>query len=286
MNQKLYTALRALLIAVVVVSAAVVVRDLLAYRAGDRTYEDAARTAGLVRPDSPPPPAAEEPEPPAAPGTPEPPEEPDTPEAPDPLEALAAVDLEALRAYNPEVAGWIEIPDTGISYPLMQGANNQWYLKHTWTGEPSSVGAIFIDSRNSRDLGDFHTIVYGHRLRSGAMFAPLRFYEDDAYRQEHPSVYIADDAGLHRYDIFAVYAADVKDRVYQELDVEDEETRQAFIRFCLDSALADTGVTPEAGDRILTLSTCTGDGYAQRWVVQAVLRPEAEEGPEEGGGAG
>ena len=106
------------------------------------------------------------------------------------------------------------------------------------------------------------------------------------FREEHPSVYIADDAGLHRYDIFAVYAADVKDRVYQELDVEDEETRQAFIRFCLDSALADTGVTPEAGDRILTLSTCTGDGYAQRWVVQAVLRPEAEEGPEEGGGAG
>ena len=51
MNQKLYTALRALLIAVAVVSAAVVVRDLLAYRAGDRTYEDAARTAGLVRPD-------------------------------------------------------------------------------------------------------------------------------------------------------------------------------------------------------------------------------------------
>ena len=197
------------------------------------------------------------------------------------LAALAAVDLEALRAYNPEVAGWIEIPDTGISYPLMQGANNQWYLKHTWTGEPSSVGAIFMDSRNSRDLGDFHTVVYGHRLRSGAMFAPLRFYEDDAYRQEHPSVYIADDAGLHRYDIFAVYAADVKDRVYQELDVEDEETRQAFIRFCLDSALADTGVTPEAGDRILTLSTCTGDGYAQRWVVQAVLRPEEAEG---GGG--
>ena len=97
MNQKLYTALRALLIAVVVVSAAVVVRDLLAYRAGDRTYEDAARTAGLVRPDPPPPPAAEVPEPPAAPGTPEPPEEPEPlepsepPEEPDPLEALAAV---------------------------------------------------------------------------------------------------------------------------------------------------------------------------------------------------
>ena len=63
------------------------------------------------------------------------------------------------------------------------------------------------------------------RSRLFRLSIKIGFYEDDAYRQEHPSVYIADDAGLHRYDIFAVYAADVKDRVYQELDVEDEETR-------------------------------------------------------------
>ena len=62
MNQKLYTTLRVLLIAVAVVSAAVVVRDLLAYRAGDRTYEDADRTASLVRPDPPPLPSAEVPD--------------------------------------------------------------------------------------------------------------------------------------------------------------------------------------------------------------------------------
>lgn len=88
------------------------------------------------------------------------------------MAALAAVDLAALREVNPEVVGWIEIPDGGISYPLMQGANNQWYLKHTWVGDYSSVGSVFMDCRSHADLSDFHTILYGHRLRSGAMFAP------------------------------------------------------------------------------------------------------------------
>lgn len=289
MNQKLYVVLKALLIAVILVSAAMVARDLLEYRAGDRTYEDAARAAGLARSDqtpAPPPPAERVPEKPEAPGEPEAPEEPEEPEEQDPLAKLAAVDLAALREYNPEVVGWIEIPDTGISYPLMQGANNKWYLKHTWVGEYSSVGAIFMDSRNSGDLSDFNTIIYGHRLRSGAMFAPLRFYEDDAYRQEHPSVYIVDDGGLHRYDVFAAYAVKIEGRVYKELDVEDEDTRREFIDFCLDSSLIDTGVAPEAVDRIITLSTCTGDGYSRRWVVHAVLHQEAEEGSGEGPEAG
>jgi len=279
-RKKLYRTLTALLFAALVVCAVVIIRNTLDSRAGEQSYEMAAQVAGLASPPASRPSGstggaggAEESNGPA-----------ETEE--DHLAALAGVNLAALREVNPEVVGWLDIPGTNISYPLLQGENNDYYLKHTGEGESSSAGSIFMECTNPPDFSNFNTILYGHKLRSGAMFAPLRFYEDDAYRQEHPSVYIADDAGLHRYDIFAVYAADVKDRVYQELDVEDEETRQAFIRFCLDSALADTGVTPEAGDRILTLSTCTGDGYAQRWVVQAVLRPEEAEGPAEGGGGG
>lgn len=268
MNKKLYRILRNLLVLVFLFSTVMLLRDLLEYRAGEQTYEDAARTAGLTRP------AVSRPRWDAV--SPDLPQEEETPEVPeipeDPLAALAAVDLAALREVNPEVVGWIEIPDGGISYPLMQGANNQWYLKHTWVGDYSSVGSVFMDCRSHADLRDFHTILYGHRLRSGAMFAPLRFYEDIDYWREHPSVYIVDDAGLHQYDIFAAHAVGVRERVYQELDVQDPETQEAFIAFCLEGSVIDTGVQPQAGDRILTLSTCTGDGYAKRWVVQAVLR--------------
>lgn len=95
-------------------------------------------------------------------------------------------------------------------------------------------------------------------------------------------MYIVDDAGVHQYDIFAAHAVGVRERVYQELDVQDPETQEAFITFCLERSVIDTGVQPQAGERILTLSTCTGDGYAKRWVVQAVLREapgEEESGP-------
>lgn len=286
MNKKLYRALKTLLILVLVISVGAIIRDLLEYRAGDQTYEDAARTAGLTpKPDAPaqPAPSPPTPAPEPDPEDPAPAPEPEPAPEPDPLDALRSVDLAALREVNPEVVGWIEIPDTGISYPLMQGANNQWYLKHTWVGDYSSVGAIFLDCEASPDLGDFHSLIYGHRLRSGAMFAPLRFYNDPDYWQEHPSIYIADDAGLHRYDVFAAHAVGIREVVYQLRDTADEEEQADFIRFCLDGSVIDTGIVPQPGDRILTLSTCTGDGYDKRWVVQGVLRQEPEE-PEASGG--
>lgn len=276
MNKKLYIALKTLLVLTLLVSVGAIIRDLLNYRAGDLSYEDAARTAGLARP-----PAASVRLP--AQSVSQMPEGPE-PE-PDPLDVLRAVDLAALREVNPEVTAWIELPDTGISYPLMQGANNQWYLKHTWAGDASSVGAIFLDCAASPDLGDFHSIIYGHRLRSGAMFAALRFYDDADYWREHPYIYVVDDAGLHRYDIFAAHAVGVSEMVYQIGGTADEEEQAAFIQFCLEGSVIDTGIIPQAGDRILTLSTCTGDGYSERWVVQGVLREEDRE-PETGPAAG
>ena len=50
---------------------------------------------------------------------------------------------------------------------------------------------------------------------------------------------------------------------------------------CTTSSVIETSVVPTVYDRILTLSTCTGNGHATRWVVQAVCRGErpAEETP-------
>lgn len=264
MKKKLYRALTVLLILILAVSGVMAVRDQMDRRVGEDAYEEAARVAGLARiPAAPAAPAGQETETSAA-------------EEEDPLAALEAVDLTALRELNPEVVGWIEIPDTGISYPLLQGDDNQYYLKHTWLGDSSSVGAIFMEETNSPDLSDFNTIVYGHKLRSGAMFAGLLAYESPDFCKEHPSVYIVDDAGLHRYDVFAAHAVGVREIVYR-LDLAGEARQEEFIQFCLDRSVIDTGIVPELGDRILTLSTCTGNGYSKRWVVQAVLREDAPE---------
>lgn len=86
--------------------------------------------------------------------------------------------------------GWILIPNTVISYPLLQGEDNQYYLNHTWKKWTSAVGAIFMDSQNNPNLTDFNTIVYGHRMNNGSMFASLKNYKKQSYWQAHPCVYI------------------------------------------------------------------------------------------------
>lgn len=183
---------------------------------------------------------------------------------------LAQVDLAALRAVNKDVVGWLEIPGTQLSYPLVQGEDNQYYLTHNWKRESSTAGSVFLEQTNPRDLSGFHLIAYGHRMRNGSIFGSLRRYSDPAYLQEHPSIYLVDKTAVRRYDIFAAYEAGVTSLVYR-LDLEEKELEEAFIDFCLASSAVETGVVPEPGSQILTLSTCTGHGYESRWVVQGYL---------------
>ena len=186
------------------------------------------------------------------------------------LDLLAHLDLDGLRAQNPDVLGWITIPGTVLSYPLLQRGDNDYYLQHTWQNAGSSVGAIFMDYRNDAALSDFHTLIYGHRMRDGSMFASLKDYKSLEHWAEHPCVYLACTGGVYRYDIFAAYEASVLGHVYH-LDFADAAGREAFIASCLAQSVIDTGIVPSAEEQILTLSTCTGSGHKTRWVVQAVL---------------
>ena len=183
---------------------------------------------------------------------------------------LHDIELAALREVNSDVLGWLLIPDTPISYPLVQGSDNDYYLNHTWRKTASSVGSIFMDYRSSSDLRDFHTIVYGHRMRNGTMFASLKYYNQQSYWEAHPRIYIANDAGIYVYEIFSAYEAGVTEDTYH-LSFADDGEKQAFLDFCMGQSDINTGIVSTVEDHVLTLSTCTGRGHATRWVVQAVL---------------
>lgn len=236
-------------------------------------YDWAAELAGLTEPTASAPAESVLPhpsdEPQAEPGTTEedkkepPATEPGAPSVPDPYaQALAEMDFRALQAVNGDVIGWIWIPGTNISYPLLQSGDNSRYLDHTWTGRRSSAGAIFLDSRCSGDLSDAHCVIYGHRMLGGSMFGGLRRYSDAAYLAAHPEVYVATESGTARYRIFAAYEADVSDGTYR-LSFLDEAAWTAY--------LEAQGVT--GGGKLLTLSTCTALGSRnKRWVVRAIAQ--------------
>lgn len=183
-------------------------------------------------------------------------------------EALDHIDLAALQAINPDVVGWILIPETDISYPVLHGTDNNYYLNHTWDGSRNSVGAIFLDCQNSRTLDDFNSILYGHKMNNQSMFGLLHQYKNEGFWEAHPILYLVDDRGVREYDIFAYYETGTMNTY--SLAFSDIQDKQVYIAECLEQSLLDTGIVPEPEDCILTLSTCTGNGHATRWVVQAV----------------
>ena len=183
-------------------------------------------------------------------------------------DAPSGMDLSPLQEVNTDVVGWIEIPGV-LSYPLLQGGDNAYYLSHAWNGEENAAGAVFLDYRADACLGDFNTLIYGHRMRNGTMFGSLKHYKDADFWRENPSVYLANENGTWRYDIYAAYETGLTAATYQREFSEPEE-KQDFIRCGLERSVIDTGVTPTAEDTIITLSTCSGGGRDTRWVVQAV----------------
>ena len=283
MKPKFRKALAALLAVICALCLGRTALQLVQYRQGDETYAQAEELAGL--PDLPDLPAAdvtggsgETSGSAGADGTEEAPEE--VPVWQDPYaQALKDMDFSALRQQNPDVLGWILIPGTRVSYPVVQGTDNSYYLDHTWRGGKNSVGAIFMDYRNSGDLSDFNTIIYGHRMNNRSMFGTLSQYKSRSYWQAHPYVYLTDDSGTHRYEIFAAGEVSVDSDVYR-LGLRSDSSRQSFLDSCLALSALNTGVTPHTYDKVLTLSTCTGNGHATRWVVQAVCPGQAPETPE------
>lgn len=187
------------------------------------------------------------------------------------MEEMAKIDLEALRQVNPDVIGWIRIPQSKINYPLLQGEDNDYYLNHAWDHRETSVGSIYLEHRSSADLTDYNTIVYGHNMNDGSMFAGLRNYATMGYWEKHPYVYLTTDDGVLRYEVFSSYKADI-DSVTYGLSFQQKETKANFLINALEQTKLDTKIVPEENDRILTLSTCSGAGYTTRWVVHARLK--------------
>lgn len=101
-------------------------------------------------------------------------------------QGVLQVDFNKLEEINPDVIAWIEIPGLEISYPVVQGRDNDYYLHHLITGENHKSGSIFMDFQNQEDLSDRNTIIYGHNMKDGSMFGTLNQYQSQALYRNYP----------------------------------------------------------------------------------------------------
>ncbi len=179
----------------------------------------------------------------------------------------ARIDFASLKAINEDAVGWIEIPGTEISYPVVHTTDNTYYLTHTFRRQENKSGAIFEESSNASDFSDLHTIIYGHNMKNGSMFAGLKNYGKKNYYEAHPYIYLDQEDGTHCYQIFSCYEADVTDVTYT-VGYAADDTYASFLDSLKTSSLYDTGVSVSKEDSVITLSTCTSNG-SKRFVVHA-----------------
>ncbi len=132
-----------------------------------------------------------------------------------PEKAPIKVDFAALQKVNPDVDGWIYCPGTVIDYPVMHGATNDTYLHHSYDKTYNASGSIFVDEQNQRYFADPVTILYGHHMASGAMFATLQWWQLGSYREEHPIMWLLTPEQDYKVELYSAYNTSAYSNTYE-----------------------------------------------------------------------
>lgn len=177
------------------------------------------------------------------------------------------VDFDKLIADYPDVVGYIYCANTKIKYVIQHGKGNDYYLVHDSQGNTNNNGSIFIEELNSGSFSDGNTIIYGHNMKTGMMFAGLRNYHTDKnYYAAHPYMYIYTPSQNYKLELFAGFVCEHDDEIYStSLTQAQLEAMAAKSDF-----KANIGVPT---GKTVTLSTCSYEFSDARYVVIGALTP-------------
>ena len=184
-------------------------------------------------------------------------------------------DYKTLLNMNKDLIGWLKIADINIDYPVMQTNDNAYYLDHNFENKYDKNGCLFLDYQCDVINRNTNLIIYGHNMQSGKMFGSLSKYSDEAYYKEHPKFEFDTIYEKGAYEIVYVFRSKIYNedavvfKYYQFLDVQSEKEFDSNMAEMAKISLYDTGITPEYGDELLTLSTCDYQENNGRFVIVA-----------------
>ena len=182
------------------------------------------------------------------------------------------VDFADLISINPDICGWLKIRALDISYPVVQGEDNDFYLHRTFEKTDNFAGCIFMDAANQEDFSDQNTVLYGHNMKNGSMFGKLNWLREKKTYEKSKYFWVFSRDLIRQYRIISGMVVNKSGEFYMNVYTE-KEYEDHLINAMKNSELDNDGVTVCTSDRIVTLSTCTGDD-ATRFVVLGKLQQE------------
>lgn len=182
------------------------------------------------------------------------------------------VDFEALKAINSECVAWIYVDGAQINYPVVQGADNEYYLHNTFEKQKNSAGCVFMDWEVDPELSSWNTFIYGHNMKNGTMFGHLKnFINNPNVYDKDPYIYVFRPEGIYRYEIFSYYLDPTDSEMYYTCDNFREY--RAYLRNATAKSVKECSAKATPEENIVTLVTCSGSGSnKQRFFVHGVFK--------------
>ena len=190
------------------------------------------------------------------------------------------VDFDELNDINTDIYAWLYVPGTDVDYPVAQSIEykeDDYYLDHNIYRQYQFSGTIYSQLKNHLDFHDPVTVLYGHNMLNGTMFASLHNFEDRDFFDEHNTAFVLTKDKVFTYLIYSAYVFDDR-HILNTYNFDEEGVFQEYLDSTLEphsySENVREGVKLNTSNRILTLSTCTGGASNTRYLVQGVLVDE------------
>lgn len=179
--------------------------------------------------------------------------------------------VQQLSAEHSDSLAWLYIPDTNIDYPIMQSEDNDYYAHRATDGSYLYAGSLFMDYRCNADFSDFNSVIYGHNMGNGTMFADLPNYENEEYFMNHSYGWLTTEDDVRLIDFFAVARTTDTSGLY--LADPNFEEWDDQLRNCA-SIYKEIEVTEN--DHLITLSTCTSAEGNSRTILVGKIIEESD----------
>ena len=180
------------------------------------------------------------------------------------------IDWASLRAINPDIVAWIKVPGTAIDYPVVQGDDNEYYLSQTFDGTGNRYGCIFLDFESGLAFNDYHSILYGHNMRNGSMFASFVEYVDEQYFKEHQDILLATpDGGTWHLKAVTAFVAEGTEALRQTQFAGNAEFT-AYLQEGLNRCEFAEKIDVSKVTHLYTFATCSYQFNDARTIVMAV----------------
>lgn len=182
--------------------------------------------------------------------------------------------IQELKKQYKDVIGWLEVPGTNIDYPVMQGTDNNYYVKHNYKQEYDYNGSIFLHKDYDWSIPSSNLLIYGHNNKNDCMFAQLLKYKEESFYKEHPVIKFITTEEEAEYEIIAVFLSriyykteDNVFRYYKFINAENETQYNEYVKNSKKESLYNINATAKYGEQLITLTTCEYSQQDGRFVV-------------------